>query len=80
MSRRAARIAFALVFVLIGTAIVYALLFAPDPRVAPLWLGVVAEIVVLIVGGGFALTAPPDDYEPPSTVDVADPPPLWLHH
>ena len=78
MSRRAARIAFALVFVLIGTAIVYALLFAPDPRVAPLWLGVVAEIVVLIVGGGFALTAPPDDYEPPSTVDVADPPPPAL--
>lgn len=75
MSRRAARIAFALVFVLIGSAMVYGLFlaFSATPHI-PLWLGVVAETGVLIVGGAFALTAPPDDYEPPSTIDVVDPP------
>jgi hypothetical protein len=72
MSRRAARLAFALVFVFIGSAMVYALLFTPMPRVAPLWLGVIAEIVVLIVGGAFAFTAPPSDYEPPSRLVVND--------
>lgn len=79
MSRRAARFAFALVFVLIGSAMVYGLFVAMSTTPSiPLWLGVVAEIGVLIVGGAFAFTAPPDDYEPPSTIDVVDPPPPAL--
>jgi hypothetical protein len=75
MSRRAARIAFALVFVLIGSAIVFVALLSPAPPIAPRWLGVLVEVVVLIVGGAFAFTAPPDDYRPPSTIDLVDPSP-----
>jgi hypothetical protein len=74
MSRRAARIAFGLVFVLLGSAIVYLVLLAPAPRQPPLWLGVLCEVVVLVVGGAIAVTSPPADYEPPTSIAVVDPP------
>jgi hypothetical protein len=74
MSRRAARIAFALVFVLIGSAIVFVALFSPAPPIASRWLGVLVEVVVLIVGGAIAFTAPPADYELPSRLAVNEPP------
>jgi hypothetical protein len=74
MSSRAVRISFGLVVILIGTLLNGALLLTPAPPLAPLWLGVLCEIVVLIVGIALAVTTPPAGYRPPTRMSAVDPP------
>lgn len=64
---------FALVFVLIATAIVGAIFFVPALGAVPWWACAILEVIILICGGALALSDPPSGYRPPSKATTVDP-------